>query len=252
MIRLIHAELFGLRTTRTTWGLLLGAFAPTGLVLFPTLHRAGVGGTPSLGTPHSLETILAAPRFALYFSVLLGTLAVAGEYRHKTITSTFLATPKRVRVVLAKLTAYGMAGLAFGAAVTGATLLIALGWHAARGVPFDLVGYEVGRVVVGHLLVDALFAMIGVGVGALVRNQAAAMVGVIVWLQIVELSLLTGIVPRLFQWTLTGAALALAGVAPPSRTLGVLPAAQGGLLLVAYALMLALGAARFTVRRDVA
>ena len=251
MTRLIHAELFRLRTTRTTWALLAGALGLVALVLLPPLQRAGIGGTPSLGTPHNLQTILGAPRFVLYFTVLLGVLGVTGEYRHQTITSTFLATPQRVRVVAAKLAAYGLAGLGFGAVVTSAALATAWLWHQAKGVPLDLPQPDVGLAVVGLVLVAALFSMIGVGVGALMRNQAAGMVGTIVWLQIVELGPLTGIAPQLFAWTPSGAAFALARVQPPSSSLVVLPALAGGLLLAAYALGIALLAVRFTVSRDI-
>jgi ABC-2 type transport system permease protein len=110
---------------------------------------------------------------------------------------------------------------------------------------------EVALTGLGLILAAALFAMLGVGVGAVVRNQAAALVGVIVWLQIVELSLLTGLAPALFGWTATGAAYALARVEPPSRLLVVLPPVQGALLLTAYGLIAALIAAAVTVRRDV-
>lgn len=251
MTRLIHAELFRLRTTRTTWALLLGTLALVGLVLFPALDRAGTGSHPSLGTPHSLQTILAAPRSALYFAVLLGILAFAGEYRHRTITSTFLATPRRGRVVLAKLVAYGLAGLGFGAVVVAAAYGAAYAWHRARAVPLDLLQADVVRTGSGLAVATALFAMIGVGVGALVRNQAIAMVGAIVWLQIVELGVLTGFAPQLFPWTANGAAFALTQIEPPSRLLVVLPPVQGALLLTAYGLVAALVAAAITVRRDV-
>jgi ABC-2 type transport system permease protein len=251
MTRLVHAELFRLRTTRTTWALLAGAIALTALVLFPALSGAGSGSFPSLGTPHSLETIVAAPRFVSYFSMLLGVLAVAGEYRHRTITTTFLATPDRSRVVLAKLGALGLAGLGFGALGNVIALGAAVLWHQARGVPLQLLQPDVGTSVLGLVLVASLFAMLGVGVGALVPNQTAAMVGVIVWLQIVELSVLAGISPGLFKWTATGAALALAGLEPPSPSLSVLSPLPGGLLLAAYALVLAGVASRLTLQRDV-
>ncbi|HUG83752.1 MAG TPA: ABC transporter permease subunit [Euzebya sp.] len=250
MTNLIHAELYRLRTTRTTWALLAGAIGIVALVLFPPLVNAGRGSYPSLGTAHSLETIVGAPRFAMYFSVLLGVLAVSGEFRHRTITSTFLATPDRLRVVVAKLAANGVAGLGFGAVASVAALGTAYAWHQAKGVPLDLAQTDVGLSVLGLMAVTAVLAMIGVGVGALVPNQAAALVGVIVWLQILESSLITGIAPQLYGWTVNGAALALARLAPPSSALPLLSPLQGGLLLSAYAAVLAFVAARVTLDRD--
>ncbi|MBD8506724.1 ABC transporter permease subunit [Hoyosella sp. G463] len=252
MTRLLHAELFRLRTTRTTWALLAGAVGLVGLVLYPPLANAGIGTYPSLGTPHSLETIIGAPRYAMYFTALLGVLAVSGEYRHRTITQTFLATPNRLRVVAAKLAAHGLAGLGFGVVATVAALGTAAAWHAAKGVPLDLWRADVLLSAVGLVAVSGLLAMIGVGVGALVPNQAAALVGVIVWLQIIESGLLTGFAPQLYGWTVNGAALAVAGIAPPSPVLPLLAPLQGGLLLSAYALVIALVATRVTLERDLA
>jgi ABC-2 type transport system permease protein len=248
--RLVRAELYRLSTTRTTWALLAGACALVALVLVPALDKAGVGGNPSLGTPHLRQTIVAAPRFTLYFTVLLGILAVAGEYRHRTIASTFLATPQRTRVVLAKLASYGLAGLGFAVVVVAAALVAALGWHEAKGVSLELVEADVALSVLGLLLVPALFAMIGVGVGSVVTNQAAAMVGAVIWLQIVELSLLAGSAPQLFKWSLNGAAFSLTRIEPPGG-LVVLAPLEGGLLLAAYVSAVAFGAGLVTLHRDV-
>lgn len=251
MRRLVHGELYRLGSTRTTWALLAGTCALVALVLVPPLQNAGVSGNPSLGTPHLRQTLVGAPRFTLYFTVLLGILAMAGEYRHRTITSTFLATPQRIRVVFAKLAAYGLAGLGFAVMVLTAALAAALAWHQAKGVSLELLEADVAWSVLGLLVAPALFAMIGVGVGALVTNQAAAMVGAIIWLQIVELSLLAGSAPQLFKWSLNGAAFALTRVEPPGGLL-VLAPLQGGLLLVAYALVVVFVAGLLTLQRDVA
>jgi ABC-2 type transport system permease protein len=251
MTRQVHAEVYHLRTTRTTWALLAGALAVVALMLVPSLQKAGVGGNPSLGTPHIRQTILAAPRFTLYFTVILGILAVAGEYRHRTITSTFLATPQRARVVFAKLVTHGLAGLGFGAVVTGVGLGVALAWHRAKGVSLDLLQADVWLSVLGSVIVPGLFAMIGVGVGALVTNQAAAMVGAVIWLQIVELSVPGAWGAELFKWSLNGVAFALTRVAPPGGMV-VLAPLQAALLIAAYALVLAFVAGRVTLQRDVA
>jgi ABC-2 type transport system permease protein len=67
------------------------------------------------------------------FMLILGVVGAAGEYRHGTITSTFLVAPDRCRVVVGKAIAYGLAGLFAGAVTAVLTLAISLPWLSAKG-----------------------------------------------------------------------------------------------------------------------
>jgi hypothetical protein len=248
MIRLIRAEFTKLTTTRLIYGLAaaMAAFA----VLIVAANAAGVEGAPPLST-YSLPMLVAAPVTLLSgAALLLGILGMAGEFRHQTVTQTFLVTPDRGRVVAAKLVAYPLAGIALALSILAFTAAVATGWLAATGITPSLpepVAYALGHVLLGAVLAAGLCALVGVGVAALVRNQVAALVGVAVWVLLIEgllMSLLNA--PSLGKWLPSAAAAALTnpGGAQLSRLAGTL-------LLAGYALALALAGTRLVVRRDI-
>jgi ABC-2 type transport system permease protein len=250
MTRLIHAEFTKLRTTRLLYGVTaaMAAFA----VLTVAANAIDRQGAPPLSA-YSFPAFVAGPTTLLSgAALLLGILGMAGEFRHHTVTQTFLVSPDRGRVVAAKLVAYPLAGIALALATLTTTAAVAAGWLAAKGItPSSLLdarlGRAVGVVLLGAVLAAGLCGLVGVGVAALVRNQVAALVGTLVWVLVVEgllMSLLHA--PSLGKWLPSAAAAALTnpGGSHFSR-LG------GSLLLAAYALALALAGTRLVVRRDI-
>ena len=135
----------------------------------------------------------------------VGRRAAAGHPGHgrgvppQTVTQTFLVTPDRGRVVAAKLVAY-LAGIALALVILAFTAAVATGWLAAKGITPSLLDARLGRVLLGAVLAAGLH-LVGVGVAALVRNQVAALVGVAVWVLLVE-GLLMGLlnIPSLGKW----------------------------------------------------
>jgi hypothetical protein len=247
MIRLIRAELTKLATTRVLYGIAAAMAAFALLTLVAGIALTGRDGNPSLSAD-SLPAMVAAPVTLLSgAALLLGILGLAGEFRHQTITQTFLVTPRRGRVVAAKLVAYPLAGIALALAVLGFTWALAAGWLAAKGMAPSLADARLGRVLLGAVLAAGLCALAGVGVAALIRNQVAALVATLVWVAVVEgllMSLLN--IPGLGRWLPSAAAAALTnpGGAQLSRLAGTL-------LLAGYALVLALAGTRLVVRRDI-
>jgi ABC-2 type transport system permease protein len=181
-------------------------------------------------------------------ALLLGILGVTGEFRHQTVTQTFLVTPDRGRVVAAKLVAYPLAGIALALVTLAVTAAVAAGWLAAKGITPSLADARLARIVGVALLGAGLCALVGVGIGALVRNQVAALVGTLVWVLVVE-GLLMGLLnaPSLGKW-LPSAAAAAAITSPGGAHLSRL---GGTLLLAGYALVLAAAGTRLVVRRDI-
>ena len=248
MTRLIRAEFTKLRTTRLIYGVaaVMAAFAI--LTVIAGIAYAGRDGNPSLSAD-SLPTIVAAPVTLLSGAgLLLGILGMAGEFRHQTVTQTFLVTPDRGRVVAAKLVAYPLAGIALALGILAFTAAVAAGWLATEGMTPSLLDARLGRVLLGAVLAAGLCGLVGVGVAALVRNQVAALVGVLVWVLVVEgllMSLLQA-PSSLGKWLPSAAAAALTN---PGG--GQLSRLAGTLLLAGYALALALVGTRVVVRRDI-
>jgi len=247
MTRLVRAELAKLRTVRLFYGVAAAMAAFGALTVVANVTSAGQQGNPPLSAD-DLPAVVGAPATMLAgAALLLGILGMAGEFRHHTITQTFLTTPDRGRVVAAKLAAYLLAGIAVAVLTLAVTMAVALPWLSAKGLAVSVLDGDLGRALAGTLLAAGLCGLLGVGVGALVRNQVAALVGVLVWVVVVEgllLNLLNA--PSLGKWLPSAVAAALTN--PGGDHLSRWAAA---LLFAAYGFAFALAGTRFVVRRDI-
>jgi ABC-2 type transport system permease protein len=247
MTRLVRAELAKLRTIRLFYGVAATMAAFGVLTVVANVTSAGQQGNPPLSAD-DLPALVGAPAVQLAgAALLLGILGMTGEFRHHTITQTFLTTPDRGRVVAAKLAAYALAGIAVAILTLAVTTAVALPWMNAKDLSVSVLDGGLGRVLGGTLLAAGLCGLVGVGIGALIRNQVAAVVGVLVWVLVVEgllLSLLNA--PSLGKWLPSAAAAALTN---PSD--GHLSRWAGGLLFAAYGLAFSVVGTRFVIRRDV-
>lgn len=204
MIRLVRSEVFKLRTTRLYLGLLVAA---TGLVVVVTGVQLAFAGEASLTiegassaveSEEDLRSILNAGGIAGLFTLVLGATAVASEYRHGTIAGTYLITPARSRVVLAKIITYFFAGLVFGVVVEAGGLAVVSGWLTISGetIPF---GAQVAETLALTPVLTGLSAAFGVGIGAAVPNQLGAVLVSLGWVMVVE-QLLSGLFPGIAPW----------------------------------------------------
>lgn len=252
MIRLVNAEFGKLFTTKLWLWLLLGAIGLTALGVSLTIGLDGSAGNPNppVSTPAGQRNLFSAAAAAGIFGLILGIIGVTGEFRHQTVTPTFLTTPHRGRVVIAKLISYAISGIGYGLVTIVVAIAIALPWLSAKDVSISLGSNGIPRTLAGVAAGVAVYTLLGVGLGALIRNQIAAVVGALVYLFVVE-----GLVSALptvrdyYKWLPGGANSALTGGSQPGVSL--LQPYQGGLLLVAYGLAFAILGTWLAVRRDV-
>ncbi|MER5420002.1 ABC transporter permease [Streptosporangium roseum] len=244
MNRLVHAELIRARASRSTW--ILAALAPVLCVLWTGLGAALAAMDSPLPLDQRIENVYNMAQQAYLLTLILGVLGMSGEYRHQTITWQFLVSPGRDRVVAAKLAAYGIIGLSvavISALVTLASgaLMLGLGDHPVWTPRVPLV-------LLGAVLSVTLYGLLGVGIGALVRNQVVAVALALVWFMYADY-VLTMLLPGLGRWLPTGAARAVGGMTLHGG--GLLPAWGGGLLFAAYVAAAVLAARLITLRRDI-
>jgi ABC-2 type transport system permease protein len=243
--RLVAAEWLKLRTTRFLWAtvpavVLLCGVAVAGLVL--SSEVAGVALLEPTEGVRNAALHLTSTGAALV--MVLGIVISAGEYRTQTATDTFLTTPRRSRVVAAKLAIGALLGLALGALSAAVGLPVAYLWFEAEGVAFPAGDEEVWLTLGGVVLYASLFAVLGVAFGSLVRNQVVAIVSALTFVLLLE-QLLTQAGASIAEWFPGNAGAAVV------RTPGdFLDPGAGAALLLAYALAIALAGMVVVVRRD--
>jgi ABC-2 type transport system permease protein len=274
-IRAVSAEFAKVTTTRMWWILAIVLFCYIGLLagglaalfggiqsgaISPRAGGGGGGGAGALGGASLPPLIYSfASSVGYVFPVLLGALATTGEFRHQTLTPTFLANPRRGSVLGAKtVTLFG-----FGAVLGVVALLASVGIGAlvmnAFGVDPLLMDSATWALLGRTVLAMALWATIGVGLGVLVPSQVASIVIVLAFTQFVEPLLrfaasFIEVTANIGKFLPGAASDALVGasfftVASPSAS--VLEWWQGGLVLLAYAIAATVAGSFTSWKRDV-
>jgi ABC-2 type transport system permease protein len=271
--RAIASEFQKVFTTRMWWllALLLAAyvaFLSGGLGAFlgwvttdpdAPVASGGFNGPPP-GTDLATLLYSFASSVGYVFPVLLGALAVTGEFRHRTLTPTFLAEPHRSTVLSAKFLSQLVMGAGLG--VVAFALSVGAGAAALAGFGLDTVldSGDTWALIGRGILAMALWGAIGVGLGVLVTNQVAAIVIVIAFTQFVEPILrfaaslndvsasIGKFLPGAASDALVGSSFySMAGTGPVDS----LEWWQGGLVLLGIAVIATLIGGATTWRRDV-
>lgn len=267
MLGAIRAEFRKFFSTRLWWGMAIA------VVIVSAIFAALLGWVYTLdqsGVPSEQQMVGSATEIAnsvytgglsvVYLLTLaIGVMQIGSEYRHKTITSTFLATPKRTVVMGAKVISLLAIGAFYGVLSVLASLAAGGTVLAARGNEV-FPSAEVGRTLLLSLLVLGLWALMGLGVGILIPNQVAALLIAIGVAWIVEP--IAGMILSFWDW---GADIArfFPSTATQAIVDGVDASGMGGpgsdqlewwagaLVLVAYAAVLAGIGSLLTVRKDI-
>ena len=270
MNRLIRSELRKVFTTNTWWLMLLGVVGFTIVALLINVlvvASATLDGTPEasqFGLGKDLSALAtyvytSGQYFGTLFVMLLGALVVTNEYHHQTATPTFLATPKRLRVIGSKLvTGVGM-GVVFGLVTMAIAVPVGALYLSSKGVGTQLDQPVVLASLGLNLLAYAVWAIFGVGIGTLLRNQIAALVVCLVLKLVAEQAVglvLTLLSDKLDQHWIMNLMWALPSQASTVMTTATrIPDAPvwyvGALILLAYGLVAGGLGSLITRRRDI-
>lgn len=193
LVAAIRAEFAKIFTTRLWWILLIVLIVY--VAFLAVILAAAFGGTlpgsesdapqvPGDLIPPVIYSV--AHSIGYVFPLLLGTLAVTGEFRHQTLTPTFLATPKRGLVLIAKLAVMAVIGALYGVGALIGSVSAGAGILSLSDGGTGLGDGDIWLLFARTILAMALWAVIGVGVGTLIPNQVAALVVVLAFTQFVE------------------------------------------------------------------
>lgn len=174
MRALVAGELVKVRTTRTALGFALAsAFLVLAVVLLSVL-------TTDLVEPSDKRDALNVGGVLSVPLLLFGIVGATGEYRHRTHAPAVLIAPHRLGLAVARLVAYAVTAL--GVCVAMLVVAFALGIPLLAAEPGPGVrGADYAELAAGGMLAVVLVTALGVGVGMLVKNQVAAVVGSLLW-----------------------------------------------------------------------
>jgi hypothetical protein len=244
-LRLVRGELRKLTTTKMPWGffavLVLIAGIDAAVVMFGTDMDGSKGFIASAADQQSL---MAFAFNAMLGTGLFGAIAVAREYGHNTVVPTFLTSPKRSRAVLAQLTAVLLGGAVLG--LVGQALIIS---GVALALPSTEYGFMVSagnvtQLLAASTLAGAVGAVLGAGLGALIRNLGGAVTAVVLALFMIP-PLIVQLVSDAGSWIPPTLGAVISGVSTEVNLWAALAA------LIAYGLLPAALGLMAVQRRDV-
>jgi hypothetical protein len=243
--RLIRSELRKLTTTKMPWAFLTVFAVLAGLNAFAIVAGTDMDGSKGfIATAADQQSLMAFAANALAIAGLFGAIAVAREYGHHTVVPTFLASPRRYRAVLVQLGAIAVGGAVLG--LVGAGLIVAA---VALSLPATEYGFLVSVGTVAQVLAASAFAgaagaVLGAGIGALVRNVGGAVTGTVLALFIAP-PLVVQLASGTASWMPGILANVLSGVGAEVSHLAAIAA------IAAWAVVPAAGGLIAVLRRDV-
>lgn len=244
-IRLVRAELRKLYSTKMPW-----VFLAVLAIISSITAAAVISGTDADGskafvsTAADQQSLMAFAANAMMIAGLFGAIAVAREYGHHTVIPTFLAAPRRHRAVFAQLTAAAIGGGVLGLVGAGLTTAAVAASLPTTDFNFMVSAGGVARVLAASALAGAAGAVLGAGLGALIRNAGGAVTGAVLAL-VVAPPLLVQLASETSSWIPNTLANVLSGVddtVTPGAALAV---------ILAWALVPAAIGLASVIKRDV-
>jgi len=270
MIAAIASEYRKFFSTRMWWILTLAMAAYflliaaiMGWVFAYQATHGGFGGLPAGMAGAVRDAVYGmGPSMGYVFPVIIGAIAVTAEYRHSTIVPTFLGEPRRPVVMVAK----AIASIPMGAVVG---LVGALSCVAGGGLGFWIGGIDpmiwtvaTWKIVGLSVVANVLWALVGVALGMLVISQVGVIIAALAFTQLVEPMARLGLsffpsvagIAKFFPGAASDAVTGGASIYTMMTAMGSggsLTIWQGGLVLLAYAVVLGVLGYVLRIRRDV-
>lgn len=259
MKNIVKSELLKLIYLRSNWMLLIVAalfgVLNTLATAFAIDSNASGFGLPNTETTAGVDAVYANSVGSYIFALIIGILMITGEFKHGTAIGTFLVVPKRNLVLLAKLAVGAVIGMlvqlvSFLVAMVSGYLYLAAQPNSAEPTISKWWSYLGAATLSG-----AVLGVVGIGIGALIKNQAIAITGSLLWLFIVE-GLMTAFLPEIGKYLMSGAIAGMLqlDIGPNDFNLDAsnyLSPAVSALVLIGYAVLFAFLATRTTLRRDI-
>jgi ABC-2 type transport system permease protein len=257
-LNLLNAEAKKLIYSKSSYGILLASvfLAVLGTIITPiVIDQDETGLFGSLQDTAMVDGVYANAIQSYIFSIILGIIIMSGEFRHGTAVATFLASPKRSNVLIAKLLVAALAGAVLQ--LVSAAFALGVGYYTLTffenvAEPSDGVFVQ---ILGAALLSGAVLGVLGVAIGSLIRNQLIAIVSTLVWLFVIEPLVLLLFVDA-GKWLPTGAITGLLALEFEAEAIGVntsdyLEPGISALLLLAYGAGFAVLALFTSMRRDI-
>jgi ABC-2 type transport system permease protein len=249
----LTSEWTKLRSVRSSyWTLLIAAVTGIGgsaVLAFSTAATAGTAGGGSTPFDPVASIFVGWLEYPVLAVGILGVLAFTAEYSTGQIRTTFAAVPQRLAVLAAKAGVAGLVTLLFGELLAFASFFLSeaiLSGHH-RGISLSQPGVPGAVLAAGFSLF--VIAMVGLGLGAIIRQTAAAVAALpaLIYLPLILLSLPSPWNDRIGRFTLLLAAYQLVSLHPQP---GLLSPALSMLVLIAWPAAVLLAAALLITRRD--
>jgi ABC-2 type transport system permease protein len=252
MTRLLRSEWRKVTSVKLGWGMLLGAMALAALGVVAQIASNGVRGGVQLplSAAATQKSIAASASSAYLFSIVVGIILITTEFRHFTSRPTFLIEPRRGLVIVAKMLVAALVGIIYGVVCAAMTAAIMVPWLGAKGVTILWIDGGVLQSLLSAIAVIAIFAVVGIGLGVLVRNQIAAVIGALAYLFVLEpLIQIIPVVKDVYPYLPGAAAAAITGSGRAGSSL--LDPWAGAVVLLGWGLLFAVSGWILTIRRDI-
>jgi len=203
-------KLVTLRSTVWCYVILVGLTVGIGALIGAVMSGADGAFGPS--TPEGVQstwlmTATAGAAFAQLVMAVLGAMVITGEYGTGMIRSTFAAVPRRVPALVGKVLVFGVVSFLVALLALVLSALLAVPLLAGNGLAVDPADPAIWLGLIGAAAFVALIGLMALGIGAIIRNTAAAIAATLGLLLVLpSVMQLLGVLTRA-EWAMNATAL---------------------------------------------